>query len=91
MAINSGYMMGGLRGRLTGVMGMVSGVSAAAGPVFGDLLVQWVSGTGAVLLITAAIAVIAVIVTGSPTMRTFPRDESVATGRSEPQTTKGRQ
>lgn len=81
----------GLRGRLTGVMGMVSGVSAAAGPVFGGLLVEWVSGTGSVLLITAAIAVIAVIVTCSPTMRTFPRDESVAVGASEPQTTKGKQ
>lgn len=79
-----------LRGRLSGVMGMISGVSAAAGPAFGGLLVQAVSGTDAVLLIAAAIAVIAVIVTLSPTMRSFPRDETVATDVSEAETTKGR-
>ncbi|WP_112267766.1 MFS transporter [Lentzea terrae] len=79
-----------LRGRLSGVMGMISGVSAAAGPAFGGLLVQAVSGTRAVLLIAAAIAVIAVITTLSPTMRSFPRDETVATDASEAETTKGR-
>jgi MFS family permease len=79
-----------LRGRLSGVMGMISGVSAAAGPAFGGLLVQAVSGTRAVLLIGAAIAVIAVITTLSPTMRSFPRDETVATDASEAETTKGR-
>ncbi|HEU5476174.1 MAG TPA: MFS transporter [Actinophytocola sp.] len=81
----------GLRGRLTGVMGMVSGVSASAGPVVGGLLVQQVAGTDAVLLIAAAIAVITVLVTCSPTMRTFPRDVSIAMDASEPETTKGRQ
>jgi len=78
-----------LRGRLTGVMGMIAGVSAAAGPAFGGLLVQAVSGTFAVLLIATAIAMIAVVVTFSPTMRSFPRDEAVAGDTSEQETTKG--
>ncbi len=79
-----------LRGRLSGVMGMISGVSAAAGPAFGGVLVQAVSGTYAVLLITAAITVIAIMTTLSPTMRSFPRDETVAAGTPEAETTKGR-
>ncbi len=79
-----------LRGRLAGVMGMISGMSAAAGPAFGGLLVQAVSGVHAVLLIAAAIAVIAVITTLSRTMRSFPRDETVAADESEPEATKGR-
>jgi MFS family permease len=79
-----------LRGRLSGVMGMISGMSAAAGPAFGGLLAGAVSGTLAVLLIAAAIAVIAVITTFSPTMRSFPRDETVATDAPEAETTKGR-
>ncbi|WP_439658395.1 MFS transporter [Lentzea sp. HUAS TT2] len=79
-----------LRGRLSGVMGMISGVSAAAGPAFGGLLVQAVAGTYAVLLIAAAIAVIALITTLSPTMRSFPREETLAMDASDSETTKGR-
>lgn len=67
-----------LRGRLTSVMGVIGGVSAATGPAFGGLLVQVVSGTDAVLLCAAAIAVITVIVTASPTMRGFPRIDDIA-------------
>jgi non-ribosomal peptide synthetase component F len=59
------------------------GVLGIDSTVFGGLLVQEVSSTGAVLMIAGAIAVIAVIVTCSPTMRTFPRDERIRTTHDE--------
>jgi MFS family permease len=67
----------GLRGRLTGVMGVIGGLSAAAGPAFGGILVQSLSGTGAVLVCAGAIAVVTIAVTLSPTMRSFPRHDTV--------------
>ncbi len=66
-----------LRGRLTGVMGVIAGLSAAAGPAFGGILVQTLSGTGAVLVCAGAIALVTVAVTVSPTMRSFPRHDAV--------------
>lgn len=76
-----------LRGRLTGVMGVIGGVSAATGPVFGGLLVQEVSGVDAVLVCAAAIAVITVIFTFSPTLRGFPRsEEAIAVDEPELET-----
>jgi MFS family permease len=66
-----------LRGRLTGVLGVVGGVSAAAGPAFGGVLVQYLDGTGAVLLCAVGIALLTVVVTASPTMRSFPATEKV--------------
>lgn len=61
-----------LRGRLSGVLGVLAGVAAAAGPPLGGALAQAVSGTTAVLICSAGIAVVTVLVAVSPTLRHFP-------------------
>jgi MFS family permease len=66
-----------LRGRMTGVMAVIAGVSAAAGPAFGGVLVQQFGGADAILLCAAGIALVTVVVTVSPTMRAFPATDRV--------------
>jgi uncharacterized protein YbdZ (MbtH family)/predicted MFS family arabinose efflux permease len=61
-----------LRGRLSAVIGLATGVAATLGPVLGGLLTGVLSGQHAVLLCAAGIAVAAVAVTISPTLRRFP-------------------
>jgi MFS family permease len=61
-----------LRGRLSGVIGLVTGVAATVGPLLGGLLVTLVSGSQAVLLCAAGIAAITLVVTVNPTLRAFP-------------------
>lgn len=63
-----------LRGRLSGVMNVVTGTAAAIGPALGGVLVQFVSGGTAVLVCAAGMAVVTVLVTVSPTLRAYPRD-----------------
>jgi uncharacterized protein YbdZ (MbtH family)/MFS family permease len=58
-----------LRGRLSGVIGLVTGVAATVGPVLGGLLIGVVSGGQAVLVCAAGIAAVTVLVTASPTLR----------------------
>jgi MFS family permease len=62
-----------LRGRLTGVMSVVLGAAAAAGPALGGGLMQVVPGDPAVLVCTAGIAVMTLLATVNPTLRRFPR------------------
>lgn len=62
---------------MTGVMAVISGVSAATGPAFGGVLVQQFGGANAILLCAAGIAVVTVAVTVSPTMRAFPVTDRV--------------
>ncbi|GLZ28596.1 MFS transporter [Lentzea sp. NBRC 105346] len=62
-----------LRGRLSGVMSVVVGAAAAAGPALGGVLVELVPGSGAVLLCAGGIAVITVLVTVNPVLRAYPR------------------
>ena len=62
-----------LRGRLAGVMNVLSGVSAAVGPALGGLLMGAVSHDRAVLLCAAGIGLVTVLATMSPTLRAFPR------------------
>ena len=66
-----------LRGRMTGVMAVIGGVSAATGPAFGGVLVQQFGGVNAILLCAAGIALVTVVVTVSPTMRAFPATDRV--------------
>jgi predicted MFS family arabinose efflux permease len=61
-----------LRGRLAGVMGVLGGIAATAGPAVGGVLVQAVPGGVAVLVCAGAIAVLAVVATASRSLRTFP-------------------
>ena len=65
-----------LRGRLSGVIGLIVGVAAALGPMAGGILIELLSGTQAVLVCAAGIAAITLVVTASPTLRHFPRLES---------------
>jgi len=75
-----------LRGRLSSVLGIVTGVAATLGPVLGGLLAAAVSGTLAVLVCAGGIAAAAVVATLSPTLRGFPRHPVVAqTPGSEPE------
>ena len=68
-----------LRGRLSGVLGVLAGVAAAIGPPLGGALTQAVSGTAAVLFCSAGIAVVTLLVTASPTLRHFPTTEKGTT------------
>ncbi|TCO54191.1 MFS transporter [Actinocrispum wychmicini] len=72
----------GMRGRLAGVMAVATGVAAAVGPALGGMLMEEVSGTVAVLICTAGMAVVSVLVTISPTLRDFP--ELVNVGSDTP-------
>ena len=67
-----------LRGRLSSVLGIVTGVAATLGPVLGGLLAAALSGTLAVLVCAGGIAAAAVVATLSPTLRSFPRQPAVA-------------
>jgi uncharacterized protein YbdZ (MbtH family)/predicted MFS family arabinose efflux permease len=60
-----------LRGRLTSVLGLVMGASAAAGPALGGLLAEVLPGAPAVLLCAAGMAVVTVAVTVNRTLRTL--------------------
>jgi predicted MFS family arabinose efflux permease len=67
-----------LRGRLSGVIGLIIGVAAAVGPMTGGILIEVLSSTEAVLICEAGIAAITAVVTVNPTLRHFPRLESAA-------------
>jgi MFS family permease len=67
-----------LRGRQSSVLGIVTGVAAALGPVVGGLLVSALAGTNAVLVCAGGIAAVALVATLSPTLRSFPRQPAIA-------------
>lgn len=71
-----------LRGRLSGVIGLVTGIAAAAGPMLGGVLTDLIPGSQAVLACTAGMAVITVVVTVSPTLRRFPRSQAADDSQS---------
>ncbi|MBP2473357.1 MFS family permease [Crossiella equi] len=68
-----------LRGRLGGVMGVATGVAGTAGPALGGALMEWLPATTAVLVCTTGIALTALVVTLSPTLRNFPRPDEATT------------
>lgn len=61
-----------LRGRLSSVMSVTLGTAAVAGPAVGGLLMELLPGSQAVLACAGGVAVVTVLVTLSPTIRTFP-------------------
>lgn len=67
-----------LRGRLSSVLGIVTGIAAALGPVVGGLLASALSGSHAILVCAGGIAAVAVVATLSPTLRSFPRQPVIA-------------
>ncbi len=62
-----------LRGRMSGVMGVLIGSAAVAGPALGGFLMEVIPDNQAVLLCAAGIGVVTVLGTISPTLRRFPR------------------
>jgi MFS family permease len=72
-----------LRGRLSSVLGIATGVAATLGPVLGGLLAAAVSGTLAVLVCAGGIGAAAVVATLSPTLRNFPRHQVIAAEHPE--------
>jgi predicted MFS family arabinose efflux permease len=60
-----------LRGRLSGVMGVVVGGAGAIGPLVGGALIQALSARTAVLVCAAGIFLITIFVTVSPTLRGY--------------------
>jgi len=64
-----------LRGRLSGVIGLATGVAAAAGPMLGGVLMAVLAPGRAVLVCAAGMALATLLVTFSPTLRGFPRRE----------------
>jgi predicted MFS family arabinose efflux permease len=68
-----------LRGRLSGVMNVVTGTAATLGPALGGVLTELVSGPAAVLVCAAGMAVMTVLVTLSPTLRHYPRERKETT------------
>jgi MFS family permease len=80
-----------LRGRLSSVLGIVTGIAATLGPVLGGLLATALSGTLAVLVCAGGITAAAVVATLSPILRSFPRHPLVVEPRgAEPQLDAGR-
>ncbi|GAA2780242.1 MFS transporter [Crossiella cryophila] len=73
-----------LRGRLGGVMGVATGVAGTAGPALGGVLMETLDAQTAVLVCTTGIALVALLVTLSPTLRNFPRpDEATTTEKGQ--------
>jgi MFS family permease len=62
-----------LRGRLSGVIGVLMGVAAAVGPALGGLLLEVASASQAIVLCTVGIGTVAGLSTVSPTLRNFPQ------------------
>jgi MFS family permease len=62
-----------LRGRLSSVVGLITGVAGAVGPVLGGVLTEAVSGGTAVLVCAGGIAAVTALVTVNTTLRRFPR------------------
>jgi MFS family permease len=67
-----------LRGRLSGIMGVVIGVAGALGPVLGGVLTETVSGTQAVLLCAAGLGIVTLLAATSRTLRNFSRHANAA-------------
>ncbi|MFK8849840.1 MFS transporter [Streptomyces sp. Ac-502] len=73
-----------LRGRLSGVIGLVAGVSAALGPMIGGFLMEVAGARWAILLSTLGIAVLAVTVTLNPTLRRFAEPDAALPAEDAP-------
>ena len=71
-----------LRGRLSGVLGVLAGAAAAIGPTLGGALTSAVSGVSAVLCCSAGIALLTLLATISPTLRHFPRHTTTPEGKT---------
>jgi MFS family permease len=60
-----------LRGRMSSVIGLLTGVAGAVGPMLGGVLTEVFGGRTAVLACAGGIAVVTVFATASPSLRRF--------------------
>lgn len=67
-----------MRGRLSSVAGLCSGIAGALGPMVGGVLMTVANGRSGVLACAAVLVVIAALTTLSPTLRRFPRTAHTA-------------
>jgi uncharacterized protein YbdZ (MbtH family)/MFS family permease len=65
-----------LRGRMSSVVGVVIDVAAVVGPVLGGALIAALPGSQAVLACATGVAIVTVLATASPTLRSFPRHQA---------------
>jgi MFS family permease len=72
-----------LRGRLSSVLGLITGIAGAVGPILGGVLTEAVSGSTAVLVCTGGIATVTVLLTVNTTLRHFPRRAAVGEAPAE--------
>jgi MFS family permease len=63
-----------LRGRLSGVMGVITGAASALGPALGGVLMEILSATQTVLVCTAGMAVVTLLIAVNPALRKFSAD-----------------
>ncbi len=66
-----------MRGRMSAVMGVTTGIAGVVGPALGGLLLEVISGSNTVLLCAAGIGAVTLFATISPTLRGFPRHGAV--------------
>ncbi|MEN3356424.1 MAG: hypothetical protein V7637_406 [Mycobacteriales bacterium] len=71
-----------LRGRLSSVIALVTGVAATIGPVLGGVLAQTLAGSQAVLVCAAGIAAVTLLVTFNRTLRDFPTHQTAVPDRT---------
>jgi MFS family permease len=72
-----------MRGRLSSVIGLITGIAGVLGPVVGGVLTELAPAGTAVLICAAGIAAVTLLVTASATLRRFPRrtvDDEVPAG-----------
>ena len=65
-----------LRGRVSGVLALLTGAAGAVGPVLGGLLAGILPGSTAVYACSAGMAAVTGFVTASPVLRALPRDRA---------------
>lgn len=65
-----------LRGRLSGVMGVITGTASALGPALGGLLMELFTGSQAVLFCTVGMAVVTVLISANSALRKFSAERA---------------
>ncbi|GAA1809388.1 MFS transporter [Planosporangium flavigriseum] len=65
-----------LRGRLSSVLGLLVGGASALGPMLGGVLTEVLPGNVAILICAGGVTAVTLVVTVSPTLRTFPRQQA---------------
>jgi MFS family permease len=63
------------RGRMSSVIGLLTGVAGAVGPMLGGFVIELFTSRTAVLVCAGGVAVVTVFATASPSLRRFPAQQ----------------